>query len=225
MSHALPQGDQSLSAREIASLLSELERALTPGRLQEVHDLGADQLFLTLRVPGITHTLLIDTSPQLTHLRLVQRRPKAEAPPRAYTQLLRKELVGRRLTGLQQLEDDRFLKFTFERPEAPARALIARLSSRHGRSLLLDHQGQILGCSQGSCEHGRLWIKAAAPEKSPTPKDRWAQEQSPLIAISSHYEGLAPRWRWLKKAQDISRALARAQKKNKRLQNAPHGRS
>lgn len=134
----------SLTARELAEVVAEL--APLAGAYVEAVRMHAERaLTLSLRGRAGDALLLLSAEPDVTRLHAAARRPPQPDTPYAAQAVLRRELEGARLAGLETLPGDRVVALAFERAPArggPAR-LVAELTGRHGNLFLVDAAGTI----------------------------------------------------------------------------------
>jgi len=133
----------SLSPAELAWIVESL-RALAGARVQKVALPGERCAALEFWQPGRASTLLLDASPGLARVHLVERRPPSPLRPFAFQGQLRAHLGGARLDGLVLHAAERTLILNFETDDG-ARSLVAELDPRGGDLLLLDPEGRVLG--------------------------------------------------------------------------------
>jgi predicted ribosome quality control (RQC) complex YloA/Tae2 family protein len=92
-------------------------------------------------------TVLIDTHPQRSRLHLVDEAPPGGTPT-SFCDVLRKALRGAKLTGLEQPNFDRILRFDFAARDPIGNpvhyTLIAELMDRRSNVILLDSNGLII---------------------------------------------------------------------------------
>lgn len=131
----------TLRPAELLLVAAELARTL-PGRpLQKVVSAGLDRY--AFGFPGAW--LLVVTDRRFGRLHLIDRKPPGtgEAAP-ARVMLLRKELVGLRLTAVEAVAGERALGLDFERGELRRRLLVF-LFGNGPRLVLLDGERRVLG--------------------------------------------------------------------------------
>ncbi|ABC79939.1 NFACT RNA binding domain-containing protein [Anaeromyxobacter dehalogenans] len=134
----------SLTARELAQVVAELA-PLAGAYVEAVRAHAERALTLSLRGRAGDALLLLSAEPDVTRLHAARRRPPQPDAPYAVQAVLRRELEGARLAGLETLPGDRVVALSFER--APARGgpvrLVAELTGRHGNLFLVDAAGII----------------------------------------------------------------------------------
>lgn len=133
----------SLTAREIALVVEELA-PLAGARVDRVRAHAERALTLELFGPAGEVRLLLSAEPDLTRLHVTARRPSTPEAPFQFQALLRRELEGARLAGIESLPGDRVVALRFERAAGPVR-LVAELTGRHGNVFLVAEDGTIRG--------------------------------------------------------------------------------
>ena len=140
----------ALSAETIALLRRELEQELCDGRIEKIQQPEKDLLLLTIRAGGENRKLLIRASGPNARMHLTGRR--YENPPSApmFCMLLRKQLTGARIRGIEQPGGDRLLRLLLEgRSEMGDTSQLGLTAEFLGRStnlVLTDGEGRILDC-------------------------------------------------------------------------------
>ncbi|WP_193388372.1 NFACT family protein, partial [Anaeromyxobacter sp. PSR-1] len=134
----------SLTARELAEVVAELA-PLAGAYVEAVRAHAERALTLSLRGRAGDALLLLSAEPDVTRLHAARRRPPQPDTPYAAQAVLRRELEGARLAGLETLPGDRVVALSFDR--GPARGgpvrLVAELTGRHGNLFLVDAAGII----------------------------------------------------------------------------------
>lgn len=104
----------SLRPVELELLAAELSRELSQAAVQKVSCPTASRVYLELRVPGRTVTLLWCADRGLARLSAVGERPPNPANPPAWQSVLRRELTGARLVEAEAWPARRVLVTRFE---------------------------------------------------------------------------------------------------------------
>ena len=190
----------SLSASEIRAVVAELA-PLVGSRVEGVRATAERAIVLELFGRAGAARLLLSAEADLTRVHAVERRPPAPDRPPGFQQLLRKELDGARLDSIGVLPGDRVVELRFERPEsgAPALALVAELTGRHGNLLLVQADGTIQASAGRNLSQRRELVpgkryEAPAPRPERDEVARFAPvagARFPLsAAIDVHYGAL-----------------------------------
>lgn len=104
----------SLRPIEATLIAAELDRELKNASVQQVASPSGDRLYLELRVPGLTVTLLVCSEVSGARVSVVERRPSNPQRPPGWQSVLRRELVGARLLDVESVEPRRLLLLHFE---------------------------------------------------------------------------------------------------------------
>lgn len=140
----------SLRPVEASLLAKELERELEGAVVQQVASPTATRVYLELRVPGRTVTLLLCSDPKSARVSVVERRPSNPPEPPGWQSVLRRELIGARLIDVESVEARRVLLCHLK---------AERDGAEHARTLLLEYgeppgvalttrEGRVLALSQ-----------------------------------------------------------------------------
>lgn len=105
----------SLRPSEATLLAKELERELGGAVVQQVSSPGPARVYLELRVPGASVTLLVCAEQKAARLSVVEKRPPNPATPPAWQSVLRRELVGAKLLDAESVESRRLVVLHFDR--------------------------------------------------------------------------------------------------------------
>lgn len=136
----------SLRPQELEPLAAEVTRELANAAVQKVAAPTTARVYLELRVPGRTVTLLCCSEPGSARLSAVEERPANPPTPPAWQSVLRRELTGARLRDAEALparrtlllhftREQRHLTLVLELTQAPAVALC----TQEGRVLCLSN--------------------------------------------------------------------------------------
>lgn len=160
----------SLSALDIAVLAREVDAECRGGAVQRIYDGRAGEVLLGLRRPGRTRWVLLAAGSKWARLHLSSGRGARQERPSAFVALLRKHLLGARLTGCGAVAGDRVAQLAFRRGPGPApdSTLMAELTGRHGNLFLVDRDGVILGSLRANVSHRRKLV-AGEPYVLPSP--------------------------------------------------------
>lgn len=104
----------SLRPKELELLAAEVSRELEGAVVQKVSAPTATRVYLELRVPGRSATLLLCAEPKVARLSAVDERPANPPRPPGWQSVLRRELTGARLRDAEALSARRTLLLHFE---------------------------------------------------------------------------------------------------------------
>ncbi|MCA3014781.1 MAG: DUF814 domain-containing protein [Myxococcaceae bacterium] len=116
----------SMRPVEATLVAKELERELKGGVVQQLACPTPTRVYVELRVPGRSETLLFCGDVKASRLSAVERRPPNPKVPPAWQSVLRRELTGLSLLDVESLEGPRLVLAHFggERDGAPVRRAV-----------------------------------------------------------------------------------------------------
>ncbi|MBL8919376.1 MAG: DUF814 domain-containing protein [Myxococcaceae bacterium] len=190
----------SLRPVEASLLAKELEREQPGAVVQQVASPTPTRVYLELRVPGRTVTLLVCADPKSARLSAVEKRPPNPPEPPGWQSVLRRELIGARLLDVESVEARRVLVLHFATAEQ-VRALVLEYGEPPGVALTTK-EGRVLALStafRGGFRPGATW----------TPPDEAPVKDQPSRLASDHVQlrlahgaealfGAQEQERWLK---------------------------
>ena len=134
----------------LSAVLAEVRERCLGARVDKIHQPSRDTLILHLRSRDSREKLLFAVNPTAPRLHLTSASPENPAEPPMFCMLLRKHLLGARLTEIAQLPMERAAFFTFdctdEMGDAVQKQLAAELMGRTCNLYLLAPDGRILDC-------------------------------------------------------------------------------
>ncbi len=134
----------------MTAVLGEIRERCLGARVDKIHQPGRDTLILHLRCREGREKLLFAANPTAPRLHLTASSPENPAEPPMFCMLLRKHLLGARLTDITQPPMERLAEFTFDSTDEmgfPVRKkLVAELMGRTCNLYLLSGEGRILDC-------------------------------------------------------------------------------
>ena len=176
----------------LTSVLEEIRSRCIGARVDKLHQPSRDTLILHLRCQQGREKLLFVANPTAPRLHLTSASPENPAEPPMFCMLLRKHLLGARLSEITQPEMERCAVFTFDCTDEmgfPVRKrLVAELMGRTCNLYLLAPDGKILDCLRRigldeSAKRAALpGLNYVAPEK--------IQKQNPLSLQKEDYVNL-----------------------------------
>ncbi len=129
----------------IRHVLREL-KVLEGGKVQKIHQLPDFTFLFTIQARG-TKTLLLSASKHSARMHLTRQRYRKPEEPPLFCKLLRKHLESARLKGVEQLDNDRVVTFTFltrdRYGERVERRLIVELFGKDANVILCDENRRI----------------------------------------------------------------------------------
>jgi predicted ribosome quality control (RQC) complex YloA/Tae2 family protein len=138
----------SLDGVFIKSIINELDKKLTGGRVDKIHQPDKNEIVMSIRSKGENLKLLITaagSSPRL-HLTSITRKNPMEPP--MFCMLLRKHLTGARITSLRQINFDRIVEISFEsRDELGTlanKSFIVEIMGKHSNIIFVNEGNTII---------------------------------------------------------------------------------
>jgi len=126
----------------------ELDRTLKGGRIDRITQPERDAVVLTIRAGSENHKLLLCASPNNARCHLTADTYSNPLEPPALCMLMRKQLMGARVTEIRQEEGDRIVRVDLdainEMGDHVLRRLVLEIMGRHSNLMLLDGEGRIL---------------------------------------------------------------------------------
>ena len=134
----------------MTAVLEEIRTRCLGARVDKLHQPSRDTLIIHLRCREGREKLLFAANPTAPRLHLTDASPENPAEPPMFCMLLRKHLLGARLTDITQPPMERCAEFTFDCTDEMGfpvqKKLVAELMGRTCNLYLLSGEGRILDC-------------------------------------------------------------------------------
>lgn len=134
----------------LSAVLEEIRTRCLGARVDKIHQPSRDTLILHLRCREGREKLLFAANPTSPRLHLTTASPENPAEPPMFCMLLRKHLLGAKLTEISQIPMERAAAFTFDCTDEMGfpvqKKLVAELMGRTCNLYLLSPEGRILDC-------------------------------------------------------------------------------
>ena len=134
----------------LSAVLEEVRQKCTGARVDKIHQPSRDTLILHLRCREGREKLLFAANPTAPRLHLTAASPENPAEPPMFCMLLRKHLLGAKLTEITQPPMERMATFTFDCTDEMGfpvqKRIVAELLGRTCNLYLLGPDGRILDC-------------------------------------------------------------------------------
>ena len=134
----------------LSAVLEEVRQKCTGARVDKIHQPSRDTLILHLRCREGREKLLFAANPTAPRLHLTAASPENPAEPPMFCMLLRKHLLGAKLTEITQPPMERMATFTFDCTDEMGfpvqKRIVAELMGRTCNLYLLGPDGRILDC-------------------------------------------------------------------------------
>ena len=204
-----------LDAIYLSALTAELKEKLEGGRIDKVQQPERDMLLLSLRAKGENLRLLLAAGTGNARVHLTESSFENPAEPPMFCMLLRKHLVGARITAVCQPDYERLLMIKLECHDemgfACQKKLVAEMIGRSANVILVDGEGRIVDCMRrmdfgGDAQRrmlpGMIYRLPPRQEKPPLLETNSAQrqamiagadrQQSPDKWLLNSFAGLSP---------------------------------
>ena len=133
----------------MSAVLEEIRQLSTP-RVEKIHQPSRDAVIFHLRHGEGRSKLLIAANPTAPRLHLTAANPENPPEPPMFCMLLRKHLMGARLSGVSQPPMERCVTFTFDCTDEMGfpvqKRLVCELMGRTCNIYLLSPEGRIIDC-------------------------------------------------------------------------------
>lgn len=140
----------AFDATFLSAVLAEIREKCLGGRVDKIHQPSRDTLILQIRGRENREKLLFASNPTAPRLHLTAATPENPAEPPMFCMLLRKHLLGARLSEITQLPMERAAFFTFDCTDEMGypvqKTLAAELMGRTCNLYLLGADGRIIDC-------------------------------------------------------------------------------
>ncbi len=134
----------------LTAVLEEVRQRTREARVDKIHQPSRDTVILQLKCREGREKLLFALNPTAPRLHLTAASPENPAEPPMFCMLLRKHLLGARLTGISQIPMERCASFSFdcidEMGDHVEKKLVAEMMGRTCNLYLLSPEGRIIDC-------------------------------------------------------------------------------
>ena len=173
----------------LSAVLEEVREKCLGARIDKIHQPSRDTLILHLRCREGREKLLFAANPTAPRLHLTNASPENPAEPPMFCMLLRKHLLGARLTEITQPPMERAATFTFDCTDEMGfpvqKRLVAELMGRTCNLYLLNPDGRILDCLRrvGLDESSKRAALPGLNYQEPEPVAKLPAESADFAAI------------------------------------------
>ena len=140
----------AFDATFLSAVLDEIRTKAAYSRIDKIHQPSRDTLILHLKCQEGRQKLIFVANPTAPRLHLTTASPENPAEPPMFCMLLRKHLLGARLTNISQLPMERCAEFAFdcidEMGDHVEKKLVCELMGRTCNLYLLSPEGRIIDC-------------------------------------------------------------------------------
>ena len=173
----------------LSAVLEEIREKCLGARIDKIHQPSRDTLILHLRCREGREKLLFAANPTAPRLHLTNASPENPAEPPMFCMLLRKHLLGARLSEITQPPMERAATFTFDCTDEMGfpvqKRLVAELMGRTCNLYLLNPDGRILDCLRriGLDESSKRAALPGLNYQEPEPVAKLPAENADFAAI------------------------------------------
>ena len=140
----------AFDATLLTAVLDEIRTKAAAARIDKIHQPSRDTLILHLKCQEGRQKLIFVANPTAPRLHLTAASPENPAEPPMFCMLLRKHLLGARLTNISQIPMERCAEFSFdcidEMGDHVEKKLVCELMGRTCNLYLLSPEGRIIDC-------------------------------------------------------------------------------
>ncbi len=134
----------------LSAVLEEVKERCIGARIDKIHQPSRDTLLLQMHSRDYRSKLLFAANPTAPRLHLTNASPENPAEPPMFCMLLRKHLMGAKLSEVTQIPMERCAAFTFDCTDEMGfpvqKRLVAELMGRTCNLYLLSPEGRIIDC-------------------------------------------------------------------------------
>ena len=140
----------AFDATFLSAVLEEIRQRCTGARVDKIHQPSRDTVLLHLRCAEGREKLIFAANPTAPRLHLTSASPENPAEPPMFCMLLRKHLLGARLSSVSQIPMERCAEFVFDCTDEMGfpvqKKLVCELMGRTCNLYLLSPDGRIVDC-------------------------------------------------------------------------------
>lgn len=131
-----------------AALVKELNTTLLGGKIDKIHQPLKDELFFQINSNRKKHTLFISANSGNPRVYITEEKSQNPTNPPGFCMLLRKHLIGGRITEITQHSSDRVIEFHItssnELGIKESKKLVVEIMGKHSNIVLLDDSNIII---------------------------------------------------------------------------------
>ncbi len=139
----------AFDAGVLASILYEIDKELTGGKIEKIHMPQKDMIVILMKNGGVSHRLLINAGPSSPRICITNEKTENPATPPMFCMMLRKHLGGAKLVNVHQFGFERAARLTFQTYDElgfkTEKHLIAEIMGKYSNLILTDAADKIIG--------------------------------------------------------------------------------
>jgi len=132
------------------AVVQELKEKIATGRITKIHQLSKYEMLFTVRQQRQNKKILFSVHPTYARLQLTNLDYTQPAEPPMFCMLMRKHLEGTIIADIEQVNNDRIIKFTIvQRSEFGGdliKYLYLEVMNKHSNFILTTSEGKIIDC-------------------------------------------------------------------------------
>lgn len=132
----------------LGAIAKELHAALCGGRVDKIIQPERDEIIFTIRNGGANHMLLTSSSVGCARAHITAQKKTSPLEPFNLCMLMRKHLIGGRISDIRQIDCDRILEIEFEHlsdlGDRTHKTLICEFMGKHSNLIFVDAEGRII---------------------------------------------------------------------------------
>ncbi|NMB96369.1 MAG: fibronectin/fibrinogen-binding protein [Clostridiaceae bacterium] len=129
-------------------IVNELDLKLTGGRIDKIFQPEPDEIVIFIRSKGSNNKLLLSANPNYPRIHLTEVSKDNPSTPPVFCMLLRKHLVGGKITGFDFHDYERIISVNIESVnelgDISTKKLIIEIMGRHSNIILVHESGKII---------------------------------------------------------------------------------
>ena len=141
----------ALDGVTICALVNELNKRLSGGKIDKIHQPERDEIVLHIRHAGENIRLLMCANPSYPRVHITQIQKENPTQPPMFCMLLRKHLAGGKIINFEQADFERIVKMNVECYDElgylSVKTLIIEIMGKHSNIILTDNQLSKAGTS------------------------------------------------------------------------------
>lgn len=126
----------------VSSIVHELNNKLVNGKIDKVYQPEKDELIISVRSYRETYKLLLSASSTYPRVHITEKNKSNPTVPPSFCMLLRKHLLGGRITSVRQPEFERVIEIDIDSADelgySTHKILIAEIMGRHSNIIFID---------------------------------------------------------------------------------------
>ncbi len=132
----------------LGAIAKELNRTLCGGRIDKIIQPERDEIIFIIRNGGANHMLLMSSSAGCARAHITMQKKTSPLEPFNLCMLMRKHLIGGRISDIRQIDCDRILEIEIEHlddlGDHTRKTIICEFMGKHSNLIFTDAEGRII---------------------------------------------------------------------------------